>query len=709
MKPHRLLLSVVSVVAVLAAWTQRAEAATTMASTSTCWSTTQPFTLVSNDQARLTWDVYGNLTLENHMGGGTKVTWGIGSTTPLWGTSAGKLCFGTTWGRLRILDSTGAEVWKSGAFYAANASLSIDQCTVQEKDANGAVLWEIETAQCDKRKIAKPTTASVCWAASAANQRILWDEDNHRELDWYSNGQLAMKKDGVVNWTPPVQGGTMLCYQPDGNFVTYDAWGNPVWAASSNSTQANVTLSMDDCGLVFSAGIDQYKRWNTSVCDRSSIDNNGGAGWCRMKSGANGKILANATSALKWTSNGELVLFNNGTAVWSAPAPAGDKVCFQDDHNLVIYAANGAPLWASNTSTSYGEHLELNLNGCTFSIIDGPDKTLCDKFSRGELCKLGIGQNGCGGPDNGLWCPLQMGAPETFSAKRASCGCGSSSFYTWWSANPSSCSTTLQGGGFSYLKDLRAGNSDFGAELWVLAASTSASGVMGLKSSVAGTGAAAAVNADVPAQPASSWMEVLGDTGVSVTLFGQNQTIMEANAYIGSSTSGLTAGLDFKAMGITLYNATSGSYTKEMSQELWSVDRFYLVEFVPVTVHAGVTGTIGIHLNYNLSDLNHPQASETPYTGLTLDASAGIGTEQDYSAGLEGSLDLVTVSLPFTQKLTVDTRAFEAKTDFSVIMLDGQLDLYAALFPFKATLNLVSWDGYSTSTNLVDRKGTLGF
>src|SRR5262249_18019875 len=88
MKLQRRLLSVLSVVSVIVAWTARAEAATTLASGGACWSSdiSSPVTLVSNDQGRLTWDTYGNLTLENYTGGGTKQVWGIGSSTPLTGS-----------------------------------------------------------------------------------------------------------------------------------------------------------------------------------------------------------------------------------------------------------------------------------------------------------------------------------------------------------------------------------------------------------------------------------------------------------------------------------------------------------------------------------------------------------------------------------------------------------------------------------------------
>ena len=86
--------------------------------------------------------------------------------------------------------------------------------------------------------------------------------------------------------------------QQDGNFVIYDYKGAPVWAT-----------------------------------------------------GTNGKGSGPFFVAMQGDCN--LVVYGNGKALWASNTdgrkPGPCRLVMQNDRNLVIYAANGAPVWASNT------------------------------------------------------------------------------------------------------------------------------------------------------------------------------------------------------------------------------------------------------------------------------------------------------------------------------------------------------------------------
>ena len=64
--------------------------------------------------------------------------------------------------------------------------------------------------------------------------------------------------------------------------------------------------------------------------------------------------------------------------VWSA---TGDAVLrYQGDGNLVLYAANGTPLWASDTAGASAGRAEMQTDG-NFVVYDGDDVPIWDSGS----------------------------------------------------------------------------------------------------------------------------------------------------------------------------------------------------------------------------------------------------------------------------------------------------------------------------------------
>lgn len=697
MKPQRLLLSALLGLTALFAWSQRASAATSLSSVSnSCWTTEQPFTLVESEIAKLTWDAHGNLTLVNHLGGGTVTKWGLDSPTPLTGANKGKLCFGNGSGRLRIHDSTGAMVW--GSFYdnapysAPNGVLSIDQCTVQIKDTSGAVMWEENTPQCDRRVYHKPEVTK-CWQVGD-NQRLLWNEDTQQELRW-SAGKVILRKDGevvMVPWSNPWGLAKELCYQSDGNFVVFDTAGQVAWTASSGVAQTPsgftpAHLSMDECGLAFTYtdSNTQYKRLDDNQCQRTSIE----PGWCRNV-GAAGTILQNDSVRLEWTSSGFLVLHDvDDHPLWLANALSGNRLCFQNNGNLVITGAQDQVRW---TSGGVAPNQTLTLDKCRVATLDTKIEAICSVADFDGLKKCAL---------PGVSCTEQQ--LKDWTTYLDYCAFDE---YISWSYAPSSCMSALPGGGFSYVKDLKAGNSDFGVELWVIGAAVNSTGLATLRDNVSDSDGAAAVNEALPQSPPSGYFQVLGDAGVSATLFGQHSNILEAIGYV-ENLNGPKDSVRFLVGGMEIYEASVGDglLNPSQSQEFLARDQQFFIGGVPLTVHVAVTGQVGVQMNvdYNGSDLT---ATVAPYASLDADASVGVGVS-GFSVGVEGELTLVRLSVPVAEKINIDSRAFSTSAEFKVDTLQGSLSLYAEAWPFKATKEIASFDGFGTAATLYSKSGSL--
>lgn len=673
---------------------------------STCWTTAQPFTLVQNDLAKLTWDQSGKLTLTNFAGGGKSVSWGADS-------SAASLCFDGAAG-LRIVGGDGNQVWSAGVFAAQNAYLTLDACTAEIKDGNGVIHWRESTPQCDKRTIAQPAS-NTCWSGATA-KRILWDEDHDVEL-WFSQNELLLAKDGSTRRIAagrPGESGT-LCYETDGSLVITPGifgFGNIITRSSSLSGAA---MSLDANGLSFTEGnvgqvyaefdpervIDlpfEYKRFDAGPRP-PSVD----AGWCRTAESP-GTIVQSGNAHLDWV-DGRLSLFigTATTAVYHVNGHRGDVLCLEKDGRLSVYDRQ-AGVWNSVFTTGRGvdpdSKLQLTLDGCHIAIIATRTAQLCDRYRAHEL--KDCGSEACTNAE----------MSELFAAMLL---CGSTgAAYTPWQETVPYCDPTVSGESFSFVKEMRSGNSDFGAELWVVGAALNVNGINALRAAVLGTGAQGTIDKDLPlgnGNPPSGYFQVLGDAGAGATLFGANFTVLDATGYV-ENLDGPKDHIAVTSLGATLYSLdTSGVADRSWSRTFFDMDQTYMLGCIPVTVHAGVTGTIGIHVNAYPNVATSQVVGFTgimePYASLDLDASVGVGVS-GASAGIAGELNLVRLSFPFTLDITsFSNRTYKTSLDFSVHTLEGEVDLYAELGSLRAKKEIASFEGYATSANLFTQTGSL--
>jgi len=140
-------------------------------------------------------------------------------------------------------------------------------------------------------------------------------------------------------------GGFHLAFQNDGNLVVYDHAFHPLWASNT----ANHSCSAGTCSAVLQS-------------DGNFVLYDQGAGYWATQTLAPGgqfKVTAQAPFLLMQAADGT-PLYTTSAALTSPPTTfnlpalgnawfAGGRLSMQSDGNLVVYASDGTPLWASNT------------------------------------------------------------------------------------------------------------------------------------------------------------------------------------------------------------------------------------------------------------------------------------------------------------------------------------------------------------------------
>ena len=73
----------------------------------------------------------------------------------------------------------------------------------------------------------------------------------------------------------------------------------------------------------------------------------------------------NGDYALDLQGDGNLVLYQGGTALWASntSGSGADEAVMQGDGNFVLYTSAGAPLWSSGTAGNNGARLDVQNDG----------------------------------------------------------------------------------------------------------------------------------------------------------------------------------------------------------------------------------------------------------------------------------------------------------------------------------------------------------
>ena len=453
-----------------------------------------------------------------------------------------------------------------------------------------------------------------------------------------------------------------------------------------------VTMALDVCGLAFESSDVQYARINAdnhtaaSRCSQSKSL----PGWCRTANAA-GPILFSPTDGhLDWTSDGRLVMYSGGTQQWqSNSATASAQLCFQLDGNLVVYDGYDHAVWAASSSHEAATSPSdvLTFEGTNATVVNQDLESQC---AAGNLPTCDASGN----------CTAPTGNGPS--------GCTSASYWTVWDSGVMAPITYLGGGGFSFVKDLHKGNSDFGAELWIVGAANNAYSLAGLENTLpSGTDARSQTLAYLPAStPPTDYMEVLGDAGISVTLFGADEIVFYAGGYGSFDPTATTPAASdlgvYGPLGAKIWDSTLSSSITPMSvsEEFFQVSTLIDVGGIPLTIAASATGEAGFNVGTSCNSSTESFGlGMTPYASLTADVSLTVGPE-GVGVGIDGSLTLLQLSVPVSASASWTARSFQESMSFDVSTLSGEIDLVAEAGPLKASKTIASFNGYSTSVQL---------
>lgn len=715
-----LVLAAGATAAFTAATTATAHAGTTSPATlGVCYvaKTTLPDRLIlASEGAMLYWENDGDLALYTTNS----------ARTAIWrSNTAGsyrELCVGAD-GDLSVNNyMTGEVLWsRTSSYSGTGAYLELDDdCDLAAKGSSGTTLWT-QTGTCPGEA---ETTVFTGWCADTSSAVTLLENDK-AELRWLTSGNLVMYANGIDDGEVIWQSGTAgakLCFNDGGQLAVYNSAGSQLWQSNAPGDDTSMfTLGLDDCSLV-------VNRWDTGAL---SYDSNTACPQptetrtFTVYKGTSDVVLIESDDAeLAFTTAGKLVLRGkDGVQHWvSHVSSTGNRVVFQSDGNLVVYPVSGtASEWHAYTVHTNAGYT-ISLDGCKFEIKTAAGATV---FWRGttDCSTTSLAFNGQSWKASGDTRILQTSeAFLNWQLDGNLCLYTASGQYLWCSMAVSSSNVlTLEsdgdlvvagGAGYS-VTGKQATTLELGDDCTLTmkkngtTVHTLNAGCTVLKyayekkigNSTFGTAFSASLTGTSGTSPK---LEMAA--GLDVTVFGYTLGLLDAYAAEYSSGSN-TAWLQILGQSVSL--------NYEHEQTFFEQSKTFMLGPVPVTVTAGVTGTLSLEVTTGSAIVATP--------GISIDAtlSAGIGGGGDFisaEAGIRGTLNLIDISLPVsmnaylsgsTWKYTV-TGTLEISTLSGVVALYAEASIDFGLFEVGAeySYDLFSWKGLSWSDQLFSKTGS---
>jgi hypothetical protein len=181
---------------------------------------------------------------------------------------------------------------------------------------------------------------------------------------YQSDGNLVLYDEGIALWSTETNGTTpgAVYMQGDGNLVLYDGFGAPVWASGTAGDDGGFLAVQDDGNVVIYR--DGVAVWATDTVQKTSPRGCSSSSLTLLPGG----FLASQDGhfSLVYQADGNLVVYEVGVrALWAsgtAGSSAGQAV-MQGDGNLVVYDAAWRIVFASRTSSHPGAQLIMQNDG----------------------------------------------------------------------------------------------------------------------------------------------------------------------------------------------------------------------------------------------------------------------------------------------------------------------------------------------------------
>ncbi|MEO8552838.1 MAG: glycoside hydrolase domain-containing protein [Kofleriaceae bacterium] len=208
-----------------------------------------------------------------------------------------------------------------------------------------------------------PTACGAIEPGHGLSRGQAWSScDGRFTLAMQGDGNLVLYSGGAALWATGTTNGAVAVMQGDGNFVLYSDHSHPLFASGTDGNPgAWLAIQTDGNAVVYGASA----LWASGT---GGLPGPGPASCGALQPGESlviGQVLGSCGGhyALAQQGDGNLVLYRDGTAIWSTgTVGTGARfLAMQGDGNLVLYG--GDAIWASGTSGYGGAWLAVQDDG----------------------------------------------------------------------------------------------------------------------------------------------------------------------------------------------------------------------------------------------------------------------------------------------------------------------------------------------------------
>ena len=191
---------------------------------------------------------------------------------------------------------------------------------------------------------------SIC--SDSKKYCLILQADNNLVL--YESGSRALWSSGTSG-----TGAITAIMQEDGNFVLYTPEGKAVWSTQRNNSGSYLSIQ-DDGNIVL-----YYPKaiWQSGTSDPAVILSH-----ATQKFGAGANLVMGGCYSIGQycfvlQTDGNLVLYKFGVAIWSSKTNTARFGIMQSDGNFVLYDDNSRAVWATNTQSKTGAYFAFQGDG----------------------------------------------------------------------------------------------------------------------------------------------------------------------------------------------------------------------------------------------------------------------------------------------------------------------------------------------------------
>lgn len=720
-----------------------------------CWNLpTSDESLVSSDQATLLWTTDGELRLKP-TNSFVDYLWSSGTAGV--GVAA---CYRAN-GSLVVKDASGTVIWsKTGAsvpIYQNRADSYVNRLTMEGCSLTsgytryfGSTFASPETGTLWTEPRTCPTMPDSLiksgWCMDTSEEQVL-ARTRWSELAWTTDGNLSLRGLGSAAGTELWRAGftgtaAKLCFEDTGRLAIYSAGGGVIWSQGAPGATSTYYLGLDDCSIETRAVAGGNQLWSKPViCPQSRVWNN--RAWTRVLGAGDRIILENDDATLVQDGVGDLSLRDRtGNEYWNSSGPfmSAHRIAFQADGNLVVYGVDTTTVKFASDTDGKGVNI-MALEGCALRLYAG------------TVMKWQVGSPSCAIPlDNSTpWSLPTKGdltLARTPEAKLIWQADGNLVLYTLGDSVLWASNTSGRGRRLSFQADgnlvIYSGATSLMTGQPIPVWATGTNGVTGpLQLSLGDECTLSIENATTAIWTGNhtckvtqySFVKEDGDrtlgsfnrsaltselsSGVArlenaasfeVSLLGRSFELLAAQAL----RSATAAGVESEQATVTVLGESGVSPNIKVEKLFVGSEQTYFLGPVPVVVKYGVEGELGLSIAADDGAL-----VATPHGGLFLMAEAAVGSSVGpigASAGLEGSITIVEVALPFRLDITTSSsghHTFDLRADVHIETLTGTLAIFAKAYvkvlgvkvSAKWSHELFGWKGLSWDKNLFQKTG----